>query len=251
MRFVQKTRSIICFMACVAGSLLFFTSNQVQGQVIYTITGFANNGGIGGDSPQVGAEERYTAVFEIDDSVVDTDPTEQFGRYPGAIISSSITFEGGYTSTVDFSGGEVTIRTDESGGGVFFDSADGGDSGNFLVFSFVPFETDALLVTPQEITNLPGSLWSLQEPDGAIVSFALPGDSPAVESLEVSLPEIVLGDCNQDGDVDYQDIKPFIETLLAEDFLAEADINQSGVVSFLDISPFIQILLGSEPNSGY
>ena len=244
MRIVKNSTPIVCLMALVSASLFFSTSNQADAQVTYTVTGFANNGVFTGSSPQVGPEERYTAVFEIDDLVVDTDDSEQFGRYPDAIISSSITFEGGYTSTVDFAGGEVTIRTDEDGGGVFFNPPDSDNNSRFLVFSFVPFETDALLVTPQVVNDLPGSLWVLQEPDGSIISGEVPEDGPqAVESLTVSLPEVLLGDCNLDGMISYLDIRPFVETLLAAGFLVQADINQSGDVTFLDISPFINIFL--------
>ena len=55
-------------------------------------------------------------------------------------------------------------------------------------------------------------------------------------------PEVLLGDCNQDGVVNFQDIAPFISILSAGGFRAEADINGDGVVDFADISPFISIL---------
>ena len=51
-----------------------------------------------------------------------------------------------------------------------------------------------------------------------------------------------LGDCNQDGAVDFLDIAPFISILSATDFLAEADTNEDGMVNFLDIAPFITLL---------
>ena len=53
---------------------------------------------------------------------------------------------------------------------------------------------------------------------------------------------ILLGDCNQDGVVDFLDISVFISILSAGDYLVEADINKDEVVDFLDISPFIAIL---------
>ena len=58
-------------------------------------------------------------------------------------------------------------------------------------------------------------------------------------------PEILLGDVNTDGVVDFLDISPFIVVLSGGGFQAEADIDQNGVVDFLDISPFIQILSGA------
>ena len=58
-------------------------------------------------------------------------------------------------------------------------------------------------------------------------------------------PEILLGDVNTDGVVDFLDISPFIVVLSGGGFQDEADIDQNGVVDFLDISPFIQILSGA------
>ena len=58
-------------------------------------------------------------------------------------------------------------------------------------------------------------------------------------------PEVLLGDCNLDGLVDFLDISIFIAILSSGDFLVQADCDESGEVSFLDISPFIAILSGS------
>ena len=88
--------------------------------------------------------------------------------------------------------------------------------------------------------------------DGSAFSFdlnsvAIPGsredafDSSA--TLTVTLTsEVGLGDCNQDGIVNFLDIAPFIAILSAGDFLDQADINQDGIVDFLDINPFIALL---------
>ena len=58
----------------------------------------------------------------------------------------------------------------------------------------------------------------------------------------VSQIEVLLGDVNQDGSVDFLDISPFIGVLSSNGFQAEADINEDGEVNFLDISPFIGVL---------
>ena len=245
MKIVKNSKPIVCLLACVAASLFFSTSNQAVAQITYTITGTANNF-TGGDpdnllSPEVGPEETYTAVFEIDDSVADTDPLPEKGLYSGAIISSSIEFSGGYTSGVDFSGGTVTVSQDgsvglSSPGAILVPS-------RFTLFTTNSFESDALLTDPQEIADLPGSLWSLTEPDGLlVVSFALPFVPPAVSKMVVSKTEILLGDCNLDGVVNFNDISPFIELLSTDSFLAQADTNQSGEVDFDDIAMFITIL---------
>ena len=51
-----------------------------------------------------------------------------------------------------------------------------------------------------------------------------------------------LGDCNQDGSVNFLDIDPFIGYLTTGAYLEEADIDRSGEVTFLDIPLLIEIL---------
>ena len=68
----------------------------------------------------------------------------------------------------------------------------------------------------------------------------IPGQSVAVISFDVI--EFGLGDCNQDGFVNFLDIAPFIAILTTGPYLQQADCNQDGFVSFLDIAPFIAIL---------
>ena len=59
---------------------------------------------------------------------------------------------------------------------------------------------------------------------------------------EGSAPQPLLGDVNQDGDVNFLDISPFIAVLATGGIQVEADIDLSGTVNFLDISPFIGLL---------
>ena len=59
-------------------------------------------------------------------------------------------------------------------------------------------------------------------------------------------PEVILGDANRDGIVDFFDIARLIELLASRTYLEGADCNQDGEVDFLDISPFIAIL--TEPS---
>ena len=55
----------------------------------------------------------------------------------------------------------------------------------------------------------------------------------------------ILGDCNQDGVVDFADIPAFIEILITDSYLLEADVNPDDVVNTEDIDPFIAILIAS------
>ena len=87
--------------------------------------------------------------------------------------------------------------------------------------------------------------------DGSDFSFDLntvrePGEDLFAASAEVFFtvvqPEILVGDCNRDGVVNFLDIPPFVQTVSTGEFRAEADINQDGEVDFLDIFPFVAIL---------
>ena len=53
---------------------------------------------------------------------------------------------------------------------------------------------------------------------------------------------ILLGDMNLDGVVDFFDISPFIALLTADGYQCEADFDSNEVVDFFDISPFIATL---------
>ena len=61
-------------------------------------------------------------------------------------------------------------------------------------------------------------------------------------SFAVGEVDVLLGDVNLDGVVNFLDISPFIGVLSNQGTQAEADLNQDGAVSFLDISPFIMAL---------
>ena len=52
---------------------------------------------------------------------------------------------------------------------------------------------------------------------------------------------LLLGDVNQDGEVNFFDISAFIVILLSNGFQEEADTNQDGFVNFFDISPFVAL----------
>ena len=100
----------LCFSFCVSAS-------QLYGQVVYSISGFVNNEGAFANQPLAG--EYYFAEFDIDTSVLDTDPSPDRGVYPNAILSATVEFESGFTSEVNFAGGTVTVQRDLAGGGVF------------------------------------------------------------------------------------------------------------------------------------
>jgi len=54
---------------------------------------------------------------------------------------------------------------------------------------------------------------------------------------------VLLGDVNRDGVIDFSDITPFIDVLIAGVFQEEADTNGDGAVDFSDIPSFIDLLI--------
>ena len=56
------------------------------------------------------------------------------------------------------------------------------------------------------------------------------------------IPEVLVGDVDLNGAVNFLDISPFITVLLMGGDQAEADCDKSGAVDFRDISPFIGLL---------
>ena len=64
----------------------------------------------------------------------------------------------------------------------------------------------------------------------------------AILATPAGVDDVLLGDVNRDGLVNFLDISPFIGVLSAQGDQAEADLNEDGSVSFLDISPFIMAL---------
>jgi len=238
----------LCLSFCMS-------AGQLHGQVVYTITGFANNLGLEmGRVSEVASGETYVAEFEIDLAVADSDTEPGRGVYTGAIVSSSIEFSGGYESQVDFAGGEVTVLQDSAGGGIFLKDLAG--DGNIVVFDLNnPFDSDALLTDPAtEFDGSPESLYLLMEPTGSIVSFsdvavesristrsAPITTGPMTFSVSLAVSEIepvLLGDTDRNRVINFADISPFIAVLISGQFQVEADIDQNGEVNFSDISPF-------------
>jgi len=65
-----------------------------------------------------------------------------------------------------------------------------------------------------------------------------------LSETDITVTDPLLGDCNQDGVVNFSDIPAFIAILQAGDFLEQADINLDGEVNFSDIPRFITVLQG-------
>ena len=105
----------------------------------------------------------------------------------------------------------------------------------------------AVTITDRDVT-LSGVL-----DDGEPFSFDLnsvssfPNDffEPGATLTVTLTAPFMLGDCDQNGVVDFADIPSFIGILQSGSFLGQADCNQDTVVDFDDIETFIAILTGS------
>ena len=183
MRTRNISKAIVCCL--VAGGIFLTASNQANAQAVYTVEGTVFTSTVDG----VDAGETYTAIFDIDTSVADTGvgneniSAEDFGQYLGAITSSSIEFANGFTSGVDFTGGDVVVRSDV-GRTVILNSPGESDLGlplGSLLLATASPGTDALLTEPEELVGLDTSLWSLTEAGGGtITSISAPQFSAIV-----------------------------------------------------------------------
>ena len=97
-------------------------------------------------------------------------------------------------------------------------------------------------------TNAPGvadsdTIYVIQSPDGLGPVARLHFQSLYLERfLGKPIQGVLLGDVNQDGQVNLLDVHPFVELIDNGGFLAEADVNQDGAVNLLDVAPLVDLL---------
>ena len=173
-------------------------------------------------------------------------------------------FDANSGSTVNISGGSVDNEFEAHSGsevnisGGTVSSGFKASSGSEVNLFGTDFAIDGVLladlVAGEKFTILDrNAVLSGVFADGSAFSFDLNTDFAFSETefapdatLTVTLTsELLLGDVNQDGLVDFSDIPAFISTLISGEYLAEADIDQNGVVDFSDIPGFIATLIAS------
>ena len=69
------------------------------------------------------------------------------------------------------------------------------------------------------------------------------GSIATITITRLDANEFALGDVNQDGSVDLQDVAPFV-VFLMQGFSVEADVNCDGDVNLNDVAPFVELLTG-------
>ena len=114
---------------------------------------------------------------------------------------------------------------------------------------------DVTVDIPASFTPTNGQIFELLRADGGVngefenvtLNFAPDGFlyeivyTPNTVQIVATL-DIVLGDADENGVVNFLDIAPFIGLLTSGNFLAQADIDRNGMVDFNDIAPFINLL---------
>ena len=214
----------------------------------------ANSGSVvnisGGTSGFGGPQLEFGSVMNISGGLVGAN----FSIVPGAEVNISGGSVGNGVNI--FNGGVLNI----SGGnfGVDFDAFSGSEVnlfGSDFVLDGVLLDNslttdDAFTIVDRNVT-LSGLL-----ADGSPFSFDLStafvafGDVDDRFEFDAALTvtlvsPVLLGDVNQDDDVNFLDISPFIFALSTGEFQAQADCNEDDAVNFLDIGPFITILSGN------
>ena len=189
--------------------------------------------------------------FDADDGSVVNIIGGSVGELFFALAGSEINISGGSVgdgfdafngSVINISGGSVGAEfLSEAGSTVNLFGSD-------FVLDGVPLADliagEAFTIAPRDVT-LSGLL-----ADGSAFSFDLNSELQISQdhfapgsTLTVTLStEVLLGDTNQDGVVDFSDISSFIMRLTTGEFLAEADADGDGNIDFDDIGPFILLL---------
>ena len=186
-----------------------------------------------------------------------------YGQFPAVFELSSLDGTNGFQingiDSIDQSGQSVSGAGDVNGDGID-DLIIGGYGDNYAGESYVVFGSNGGFSQSLNLSSLDGTN-GFPIIGGRVVSGAGDVNGDGIDDLIIgatggdpggnfeagesyvvfgraAVPEFVLGDANQDGEVDFSDIPAFIGVLQAGSFLEEADVNRDGVVDFDDIGPF-------------
>ena len=187
-----------------------------------------------------GVDVNFAADGFTDLDVIAFNNLDEFGDPVGFIFSGfsavgSLNTTGGVLESGDVFNGDndalnfnfIGFEAPASGVQYFGFLAFGGDLGWFSVDI-----GDNLGFAGNTVTFIDGQVLQNTPFDGTII-VGRPAD------------DILLGDVNRSGTVDFADLSPFLSLLSSGEFQAEADVNESGTVDFADLSPFLSLLASS------
>jgi predicted outer membrane repeat protein len=107
-----------------------------------------------------------------------------------------------------------------------------------------PTYTRALLAGSPAIDGVTSNLAPPHEPDQRGLPRMSDGNADGVPRIDMGAYELLLGDVNNDGDINGPDIDPFVEAITSGQNLGTADMNADGIVNGLDVGPFVEAVLG-------
>jgi len=130
-----------------------------------------------------------------------------------------------------------------------------------LILEAIPgWEGGQFPVLPSELGSAPEDVNQLRDPgvfedsDGAFYLIYAGRGEDALGIAQLSGADILVGDMNDDGSVNFMDIPPFISALIDPvnyqemfnlDPNVSGDLNGDEVISFLDIPGFIEVLINN------
>ena len=237
---VEVVSSTVTISDGVVPNLTAFSGSEINvsgGDVanVWLFESSAEISGVALDFLQVG----FGSVVDFTDGTVGPDQGDNRGFGLSHLIvdaDSTVNISGGRFGIVNvLQDGEFNLFVTEA----FIDGAP--------IEGLSPGETRTISERGQQLLSgvlADGSefLYLLNPLPLAVVGDTFDLGSTVTVTLAPAVPEVILGDVNQDAAVNFEDIPSFIEVLQAGIFLPAADVNQDGEVNFEDIPRFVEIL---------
>jgi hypothetical protein len=147
----------------------------------------------------------------------------------------------GFASDRGFGADEVLLGSGDSGAPTFIGGVIAGVA------------SSAMRLPSADVTDQTDSSWGEGGFDVRVTRFR-DFVLDATGGAAVFVTTAVLGDINDDGEVNGLDVDPFVEVLLSGPYQPEADMNEDQVVNGLDVDPFVAAVVGGvqqipEPSS--
>jgi hypothetical protein len=143
------------------------------------------------------------------------------GATPETAVIELVSGDNPFTDLSGYEGGEFELQDDSL-------SISRVGNGNNVAVQLGTLDQDELWLTAGteiSITANPAT-------DGGVV----------VRSINVAIPDFLVGDVNLDGVVNLLDVNPFVQRISSGGYQMEADVNKDGVTNLLDVASFVGLL---------
>ena len=248
-RFLSSVLSVFVLLEWAtfasAQNVLLFTFDDLGPRVTATVTGSFDTSGLtftGQSTPLNPAALPLGATFDLF-SFGTTDATA-IDRFDGANATGPVGDGSTFVSRFPF-GTIITPLSEylelnvQRFNNVNFPNTSIGLAEGETIFDADALTNNVLVFEGRSLEDLGDSSFLSTAPTTVL------SDPEGENIIQFVLVEIILGDVNRDGVVNFFDITPFLLSIgTGVPFVAEADCNQDGVVDFGDISSLIEILSG-------